>query len=109
MRQPQLSSLSSDAQKETLANLRRGALPTSATKCASVMKEPWTISQPFLKKRKLASSVLMLTASPGAEKKAYIVLLRPRKSAWPPCAKWKCGSCPAIAGWLGGGGDGDGG
>ena len=45
-RQPQFSRLSSEAQKERLAHLRF-APPTRATRCASVMKEPSTVSLPL--------------------------------------------------------------
>lgn len=44
-RQPVLKLFSSDAQYEALAHLRFGP-PTRATMCASVMKEPLTVSLP---------------------------------------------------------------
>ena len=62
----QFWSFSSEAQKETFANLRL-APPTRATMCTSVMKDPSTVT--LLPSRKRASSTLTLTERSGAEKK----------------------------------------
>ena len=45
-----------------------GQVPTRATRCASVRKEPFTSSLP-LRSLKTASSVFTLSARSGAEKK----------------------------------------
>ena len=64
-----LKSDSSSAQKEALEMALPSATPAvRATKCTSVMKEPSTISLE-LRSLNVASSVLTLTARPGAEKK----------------------------------------
>ena len=88
---PQLSSFSWLAQTLAFANFTVLRDPTRAIRCASVMKEPSTVSWSPLSKN-LASSVLTLTDSPGAEKKLYSWPFRPRKSALPPWAKVICGS-----------------
>ena len=54
--QPQLSSLSSDAQKEALTNVRDLPEPNTATTCASVTNEPSTSSF-WSCRRKDASSI----------------------------------------------------
>lgn len=72
--------VSSDAQKEKLAHFCFEP-PTRATTCASVMKEPSTVSLPPCSLNE-ASSVLMFTARLGADKKLYICPCLPvRKTA----------------------------
>ena len=67
IRQPQFASFSFDAQKETLAHLRF-VPPTRATMCASVMKDPSTVSLPPCSLKE-AASVFTFTARLGADKK----------------------------------------
>ena len=91
--QPKLSSLSSDAQKEALANPR---FAKRATMWASVRKEPFTVRVPSYT-LKTASSVLTLTVKFGKDNKLYSALCWPRKSAEPPWAKLRCGSRNTFA------------
>jgi len=69
--QPQLSSLNFSAHMDAFARLYPAtgdSTQTVATTCTSVMKLPSTRSVPA-RNVKLAPSILMLTARPGAEKK----------------------------------------
>lgn len=85
---PKLLSSSSEAQNEAVAcfwgDMR-------AITCASVRNDPLTMRAPSWI-LKTASSVLILTDRPGADRKLYSALWRPRKSAEPPNAKLICGS-----------------